>query len=325
MHVQYEPHLDLVLLERGALSLLEGDGEGGDGVVVGATLECGENGLVDGSLEVKGLTAIGLGAPVEDHARAGATERLVGGGGDNVGVLEGAGGLLGGDEAGDVGHVDHEVGANLVGDLPEALVLPLAGVGRATGDDEPGLEKEGLLLEGIVVDVPGLLVQAVGEGLEVDGRRADLLLGSVEAVGQVTAVGEVKAHDAVVGAEETRVDGHVGGGSGVGLDVDAPHLGVELVDLEGTLLAEALDLVDNLVTAVVAGAGETLRVLVGEGRAVGVHHAAGGEVLGQGRGGGKSQSLSLWNLAGRHELYTDKKKGQGKGNMAAAASKILLG
>lgn len=49
----------------------------------------------------------------------------------------------------------------------------------------------------------------VGQGLEEDGGCADLLGGAVArvvrvvAVGKVTSRGEVKAHDAVVGVEET--------------------------------------------------------------------------------------------------------------------------
>ena len=41
-----------------------------------------------------------------------------------------------GDEAGEVRHVDHEVGADAVGDLAEALEVPGARIGRAAGDDQ---------------------------------------------------------------------------------------------------------------------------------------------------------------------------------------------
>lgn len=49
--------------------------------------------------------------------------------------------------------------------------------------------------------------------------------------------------------------------------------------LEGALAAEQLELVDPLVTAVVARVGETLGVLVGQDGAVGLHNRARGQVL----------------------------------------------
>lgn len=168
----------LVGLELGGLGLLEGNGESSDGVVVGATLMAGEDGEVDLVLEVvEGLLA-GLGVDgadalaEEDHGTTGATERLVGGGGDNVGVLEGGGDDLGGDETRDVGHVDDEVGTDEVGNLAHALVVNETAVGRGTGDEDLGAVEDGVLLEHVIVNDAGLEVDAVGEGLEVgrDGR-----------------------------------------------------------------------------------------------------------------------------------------------------------
>ena len=77
--------------------------------------------------------------------------------------------------------------------------------------------------------------------------------------------------------------------AGVWLDVDAPLSGIEVEGLEGTLLAEDLELVDVLVAAVVTGVGKTLRVLVGEDGAVGLHGGPAGQILrekirGRGRG-----------------------------------------
>ena len=52
----------------------------------------------------------------------------------------------------DVGHVGHEVCANLVGDGAEAGVVPLAGVCGASADDHLGAEVQCLLLQLVVVD-----------------------------------------------------------------------------------------------------------------------------------------------------------------------------
>ena len=275
------PDLLGVDLELRGHDLLELGGDSCDLVLVRAALEGGEDGLVNLGLETPRVLA------EEDHSGAGTAEGLVRGGGDDVAVLEGAGLLAGGDEAGDVRHVHEEEGAVGVGDLAELGVVPVAGVGRPAADEHGRLEETRVLGQPLVVDEAGVGPNAVGEALEVDrggryGLAGPLLLGvGVEAVGEVAAGGQVEPHDAVVRVKEGGVDGEVGGRSGVGLDVDAPLLGVEAVGLEGTGLTQRLDLVHDLVASVVAGARQTLRVLVGQGRPEALHDGAAGEVLGR--------------------------------------------
>ena len=43
------------------------------------------------------------------------------------------------DQAGNMRHVDHEVGTDLIGDLAEAGEVPDAAIGGAAGDDQLGL------------------------------------------------------------------------------------------------------------------------------------------------------------------------------------------
>ena len=201
------------------------------------------------------------------------------GGGDDVAVGERVVHDVRGDEAGDVRHVGHEVGAHLVADLPHALVVVVARVRGRAGDDQLGAVQHGVGLEGVVVDEAGVLVEPVRQGLEEDGGGGDLLLGGVEPVREVAAVGQVEAHDPVVRVEQRGVHGEIGGGAGERLDVDAPLVILEPERLERAPLAQALGLVDELVAAVVALAGKALGVLVGEARAVHLHHRPRREVL----------------------------------------------
>ena len=100
-----------VLLERRRGRLREGDGLGRDHVVERAALQAGEHRLVDGLGEL---------GRAEDRAAPRTPEGLVGGEGHDVGaVLHRVRVLPAGDEAGDVGGVEHEQRADLVGDLPE--------------------------------------------------------------------------------------------------------------------------------------------------------------------------------------------------------------
>ena len=289
----------LVQLKVLRLSLLEGNGERSDGVVVGSTLVAGEDGEVDGALEVVKDLLAGLSISLadalaeEDHGTTGTTERLVSGGGDNVAVREGRLVDASGDETGDVSHIHHEVAADLVSDLAHAGVVDLTAVGRGTGDQDLGAVHQSVLLELVVVDEAGFEIDAVGEGLEVRGNGGDLPLGSLVAVGQVTTVGQVKTHKPFVRPHDGLVDLEVGGRTRQALDVDTPLLTVETKSLEGALLAEQLDGINVLVTTVVAGTRVALGVLVRHGRTKRIEDGAGCDILGGNEEDGLALTLDL--------------------------------
>lgn len=119
-------------------------------------------------------------------------------------------------------------------------------------------------------------------------------------MGQVTTVGKVKTHQAVVGAHESLVDLQVGRAAAQALDVDTPLGGVEVEGLESTLLAGDLNGIDVLVTTVVTSTGVTLGVLVAHGRAQSVEDGAGGEVLRGDQDDGLALTLDLLLL--QHDL-----------------------
>lgn len=169
----------LVGLELGVSSLLEGNSESGDGMVVRTTLVTREDGEVDLVLEIVESLLARLGVDgantlaEEDHGTTGTTEGLVSGGSDNIGVEEGGGNNTGGDEPRDVGNINDEVGANGVSNLAHALIVDEAAVGRGTGNENLGAEELGILLELVIIDDAGLEVHAVGHGLEVGRDSRD--------------------------------------------------------------------------------------------------------------------------------------------------------
>ena len=99
-------------LEVGLQRLAERDRLGGDDVHQRAALQAGEDRRVD-------LLRDGL-VVGQDHAAARAAQGLVGGGGDDMGMAERGGVHARRDEAREMGHVDHEQRADLVGDGAEA-------------------------------------------------------------------------------------------------------------------------------------------------------------------------------------------------------------
>ena len=93
-----------VELEVGLQRLAEGDGLGGDDVHQRAALQAGEHRRVD---LLADLLVIG-----QHHAGARAAQRLVRRGGDDMGVRQRARMQARGDQAGEMRHVDHEIGAD---------------------------------------------------------------------------------------------------------------------------------------------------------------------------------------------------------------------
>ena len=174
-----------------------------------------------------------------------------------------------GDESGEVGHVDHEVGTDGVGDAAELGEVELPGVGRPAGDDELRLVFLGEAFDFGHVDASGV-VEAVGDDRVEAAGEVDL-----HSVGEVAAVGEVEAEDGVAGTDEGVHDRGVGLSTGVRLDVGVcgAEEGLDAVD------GDAFDLIDVFAAAVVAAARVALGVLVREYRPLSFHDGRGGVVL----------------------------------------------
>ncbi len=250
----------LALLELLGRRDLEGDRLGRDHVLQRTALLTGEDRGVDLLRELLRR---------QDHTTARTTQRLVRGGRDDVGVRHRVGVQPGGDQAREVRHVDHQVRADLVRDAAEGGEVELTGVRGPAGHDQlrPGLLGQTLDLvhvhdAGAVDVVRDHVVQLAGE---VD----------LHAVGQVTAVGQVQAHDRVARLQQCEHRGGVGLRTRVRLDVRG--LGAE--ERLDAVDRDLLDHVDVLAAAVVAAPGVALGVLVGENGALGLHDRRRGEVL----------------------------------------------
>ncbi len=241
--------------------LLEGHGLGRDDVLQRASLQAGEDRLVDLRAQ------LGRG---QDGATPRAAEGLVGGEGDDVGDADRAGVRATGDEPRDVGDVEHQQRAHLVRDGPERLSVDAARVGRCTSNDHLRPVLEGEVAHLVEVDPLVARAQPVGDEVVEDAAGVD-----GRAVGEVAAMVQRQTEDGVARIEQTQVDGHVGVGAGVRLDVGV----LRPEELLGPLDGQRLGLVDELVAAVVALARVALRVLVGEDGAGGAQDGGRGEVL----------------------------------------------
>ena len=250
-----------VVGERRIGRLPERHGLGGDVVFQRATLRAGEDRLVDHRRVL--LTG-------EDAPAAWATEGLVRGERHDVAVRHRVGVHPSGDEPGYVGGVEHENGADLVGDVAQRGRLDDPRVRRGTGHDHLRAGCSGAVPQLVHVDA------LVAAGQAVRDEVVEFAAGvHRRAVGEVPTVVEAEAQDGVAGLQECLVDGHVGVRPGVGLDVGV--VGTE----QGLdpLARQVLDLVHVDVSAVVALSRVALRVLVGQHRTAGLQHGRRGEVL----------------------------------------------
>ncbi len=271
-------HLLTVFLPLGGEGFAEGDGLGGDHVLQRAALHAGEYGAVQDAAHLERLTAL-LEYAAEgivkifthhDDAAARTTEGLVGGGGNDVAVGQRIVEQAGGDEAGGVGDVGQQEGADFVGDLAEAGVVPVAAVGRSATDDHLWLYFAGFLGYLVHVNAAGGFFYAVEVSIEMFAAE----VGRV-AVAQVAAVGEAKAKGFISGFQAGKENGGVGLGTGVGL-----YVGVFCTEeLAKPVDGELLHLVHYFTAAIVAFAGVAFGVFIGQAAAHRINYGLGSEVF----------------------------------------------
>ena len=206
----------------------------------------------------------------QDHAAARAAQRLVRGGGDEVGVRHRARVHVRGDQTGDVRHVGDDRRADRLADGADPLELDDARVGARADHDHLRLVLVRQPLELLVVDPLVVFAHAVGDdGVELAGEVQRM------AVREVAAVREVHAEHGVARLQQREVDRHVRLRARVRL-----HVGV--LGAEQLLRArdrQRLGDVDELAAAVVALARIAFGVLVGQHRAGRLQHRLADEVL----------------------------------------------
>ena len=264
-HQRIGGNLFLVQLEVLAHRLLERHRLAGDDMHQRTALQAGKNRRVDRFL-VLGLH--------QDDAAARAAQRLVCGGGDDIGMRYRIRIDPGGDQAGVMRHIDHEDCADGFGHPGETGEVNLQRVGGSAGDDQLRLVFMRQGFHAVVVDFL-FCVQAVGDDVEP-------LAGHVQfhAVRQMAAFRQAHAHDRVAGLQEGHEHRLVGLRTGVGLHIGGVVVGISAVDFQDTVDRQLLGDVDKFAAAVIAFAGIALGVLVGQLRTLRLHDSVADVVLG---------------------------------------------
>ena len=175
-------------------------------------------------------------------------------------------------QAGEMGHVHHEIGAHLIGDLAEGGEINLAGIGAAAGQDQLGLVFAGQGRDLVHVNALVVLAHRVGDRLEPFAG----IIGGM-AVGEMAARRQVQAHEGVARIEQGVEHFLVGVGAGMGL-----HIGVRAAEqFAGAVNRQLFGDIDIFAAAIIALAGIAFGVFVGQHRALGFQHRLGDDVLGR--------------------------------------------
>lgn len=106
-----------------------------------------------------------------------------------------------------------------------------------------------------------------------------LSLWRLVAVAQMPTMREIQTHEPVVWPHDGLVGLQVCRATTQALDIDPPFLGIQAKRLERAFLAEQLDSINVLVSAVVSGSRVALGVLVRHWRAESIENGAGGDIL----------------------------------------------
>ena len=205
-----------------------------------------------------------------DEAAAGTTEGFVGGGGHDVEAeVERIGVDAACNQTGDVGHVGHQhtIG-DFGGDFGDAGEIRDFHKGGVADQDDFGLMFAGETLKFVVVNV------AFGGNAVADEVVDFGAAGDGGAVGEVAAGGEGHGEDGVARLAPSEINGFIGVGTGMGLDVGV----VGMEELLGALNGEGFNLVHVFVATVVALAWVAFAVFVGEDGAHGFQNL-GGDVV----------------------------------------------
>ena len=229
----------------------------------GAALGAGEDGGVD--------LFVNLLIVAEDQAAPGAPQGLMGGGGHHMGIGHRGRVDAGGHKTGDVGHIYHQVSPHGIGHLAELGKVDDAGIGGGTGHDQFGPAGLGGFQEAVIVDALRFIVQAIRDYMEILSRNIHRA-----AVGQVSAMGQIHAQNGITGLYQGEKGGKICIGAGMWLDVGV----IAAEQLTGTFAGDFFHHVHGVAAAVVAFAGITFGVLVGQARAHGGHHGGADDVFG---------------------------------------------
>ena len=205
----------------------------------------------------------------ENEAAARAAQGFVRGGGHDVGIRHRRRMRARSNQAGDVGHIDHEKRTVVVRDARHALKVDHARIGARAAHDELWVQLLRHALDGVVVDA---LILAQSIGMEVVQLAREVRRRTVR---KMAAVVEAHAKHDIARLDGCEIRRQVGIGARMGL-----HIGELCAEqFLRAIACEILDDVDFLAAAVITLARIAFRVFIGKHAAHSLHDGRAGEIL----------------------------------------------
>ncbi len=113
-----------------------------------------------------------------------------------------------------MGHIDHHLGTDLVGNAPKGFKIEGTGIGAGTGDNQGRLAFKSNSFNFIVVDETGFLVHTVRNNVvQLSGK----VYGGT--MGKMTTVGQVHTQHGISRLTNSKIYRHIGLRTGMGLDI----------------------------------------------------------------------------------------------------------
>ena len=162
-----------------------------------------------------------------------------------------------------VSHIHQQISSHFVGNLAEFSPIENPAVSRKTADNQLGLVGHRQVADRVVIDQASLVIDAILYRVVDLAREIHR-----SAVGQVPTVGKAHSQNRIAGLQQRLKHRNIRAGPRVWLDVGEICAEQGL----GTLNGQCLRLINKFAATVVALAGVTLGVLVGEHRTLGFQH-----------------------------------------------------
>ena len=168
-------------------------------------------------------------------------------------------------QTGEMRHVHEQISADRIGDGAKTREIPVAGIGRAAGDDQLGLVRDSQRLDLVHVDAARLAADAIADRLEPFARHIDR-----RTMGEMAARRQIETHEDIARLKQGEEDRLVGLAAGIGL-----HIGVAAAKkLCDALDGEVFGDVHELAAAIIAFSRIALGVFIGQHRALRFEHGA---------------------------------------------------
>ena len=226
-----------------------------------AALRTRENRLVDG---------FGVFFAAENHAAARTAQRLMRRCRDDVGIRYGIRMQPGGDQARNMRHIHHQIGAALFGDLCEFGKINDAGIGACARHNQLGPVLHRQRTDGVIINPVRRIVYAVRYDMKIAAGHIDRA-----AMRQVPTLLEVHPQNRIAWFQKRKIYRLIGARAAVRLDIGV----FSAEKLFGTINRQALHHVHTLTSAVVAFRRITFSILIRQHAAGSAEHGFADEIF----------------------------------------------